>query len=61
MFKRLLLDDATAIVTAVAFVTAATIFVAMAWRAIRMPRAQSEQLAHLPFNSDSDARHDAQA
>jgi hypothetical protein len=61
MFKRLLLDDATAIVTAVAFVTAATIFIAMAWRAIRMPRAQSDNLANLPFNSDSSDRHDSHA
>jgi hypothetical protein len=49
VFRRLLLDDSAAVFTITAFVTAATIYVAFAWRALRMPRAQREQLEHLPF------------
>lgn len=52
MFKRLLLDAPTVICVTVAFVTAATIFVSFAWRAIRMPRAQVDRFAHLPFGPD---------
>jgi hypothetical protein len=59
MFKRLLLDDSAAIMTIVAFATASVIFIAIAWRAIRMSRAQSDRFANLPFNSDSAARHDS--
>jgi hypothetical protein len=40
MFKRLMLDDTTAIVTVVAFLTAATIYAAAVWRAFRMKRPQ---------------------
>lgn len=59
MFKRLLLDAPTAICVTIAFVTAATIFIASAWRALRMPRAQVDRFAQLPFNSDStDTHHD---
>jgi hypothetical protein len=62
MFKRLLLEDSAAICTVVAFVTAVTIFVAIAWRALRMPRAQADRFANLPFTSESAAtRHDSQA
>jgi hypothetical protein len=62
MFKRLLLEDSAAIFTIVAFVTAVTIFVAIAWRALRMPRAQADRFAHLPFTTESAAtRHDSQA
>ncbi len=59
MFRRLLLEDSAAIFTIVAFVTAAAIFAYITWRALRLPRQRSDQLAHLPFNSDSAARHDA--
>ena len=57
MFKRLLLDDTATLFTLVAFVTAAVIFVAIAWRAVRMPRAQVDRFANLPFNSDTAAAH----
>lgn len=62
MFRRLLLADSAAIFTIVAFVTAATIFLAIAWRAIRMPRTQVDRFANLPFHSESAAaRHDPNA
>ena len=41
MFKRLILEDSSALYVITAFVTAATIFCTITWRALRMPRAQS--------------------
>jgi hypothetical protein len=62
MFRRLILEDYAAVCTAGAFLVAVTIFVMVAWRALRMPRAQSDHLANLPFTSDSaTTRHDERA
>lgn len=59
MFKRLILEDSSTLFVLTAFVTAATIFVAITWRALRMPRAQVERFAQLPFTTDpTDGRHD---
>jgi hypothetical protein len=52
MFKRLLVDDSALAFVLTAFFTAATIFVAFAWRAIRMPRSQIAQLENLPFSGE---------
>lgn len=60
MFKRIIFEDSAAIFTIVAFITAAAIFVTIAWRALRMSRAQESRFADLPFNSDStDTHHDS--
>jgi len=63
MFKRLLLEDSSVWYVITAFVTAATIFGAITWRAIRMPRSQADHFAHLPFTNDdsTDGRHDPHA
>ncbi len=62
MFRRLVFEDSAAIFTIVAFVTAASIFISIAWRAVRMPRTQVDRFANLPFNSDTPvARHDHSA
>lgn len=53
MFKRLILEDYSVLCTVVAFIVAATIFIATVWRALRMPRAQIERFAQLPFEADS--------
>ena len=61
MFKRLLLDDSAALFTLAAFITAASIYVAFTWRAIRMKRSQLEHFENLPFETETpSARHDAQ-
>jgi hypothetical protein len=60
MFKRLIFEDYATICTLIAFVVAATVFLATVWRAIRMPRAQIERFANLPFDSDS-THHDKRA
>ncbi|MDP3070611.1 MAG: hypothetical protein Q8N18_09995 [Opitutaceae bacterium] len=60
MFRRLLLEDHAAIFTIAAFITAASIYVAFAWRALRMRRPQIERFENLPFATPTPAaRHDA--
>lgn len=49
MFKRLLLEEHTALCLMIAFATAATIFLAFLWRALRMSRSQVDRFANLPF------------
>ena len=61
MFKRLLLEDSSTIYVVTAFVTAATIYISISWRALRMPRAQVEKFAQLPFTTDAAERHDPSA
>jgi hypothetical protein len=60
MFRRLILEDSAAIFTLTAFITAASIYVAFAWRALRMKRPQLERFENLPFATQTPAaRHDA--
>ncbi|MBL9187613.1 MAG: hypothetical protein JNK23_09060 [Opitutaceae bacterium] len=60
MFRRLLLEEHAAIFTLSAFITAASIYVAFAWRALRMRRSQLERFENLPFATPTPAaRHDA--
>ena len=62
MFKRLILEDSSTLYVIIAFVTAATIFMTITWRAVRMPQAQVEKFAQLPFAPDSPLpRHDPHA
>ncbi|MEO6001954.1 MAG: hypothetical protein ABIZ04_00545 [Opitutus sp.] len=49
MFRRLVLENSTALVTIVAFITASSIYVAFAWRALRMRPKQLNFLENLPF------------
>jgi hypothetical protein len=49
MFRRLLLEETATLFTVVAFVTAASIYGGIAWRALRMKRAQLDRFARLPF------------
>ena len=51
MFRRLAFENSAALFTIVAFVTAAAIYVAFAWRALRMKRAQVAHFENLPFNT----------
>lgn len=55
MFQRLLLSNATALCTVGAFAVAASIFVAFAWRALRMRQPQTDRLAQLPFETATPA------
>jgi hypothetical protein len=59
MFRRLVFENSAALFTIVAFITAASIYVAFAWRALRMKRAQVTRFAHLPFDTATpSARHE---
>ena len=55
MFRRLVFENSAALFTIVAFVTAATIYVLFAWRALRMKRPQVARLENLPFGVETAA------
>lgn len=60
MFRRLVFENSAALFTIVAFVTAASIYVAFAWRALRMKRPQLDRFAALPFATETpSARNEA--
>jgi hypothetical protein len=51
MFRRLILEDTAAIYTIAAFITAASIYGAFLWRALRMKPAQVARFENLPFET----------
>ncbi len=55
MFRRLIFEDAAALFTLAAFVTAVSIFVTIAWRALRMQRRQVARFENLPFATPTPA------
>ena len=55
MFRRLVLENSAALFTIVAFLTALTIYVAFAWRALRMKRPQVSHFENLPFETPTPA------
>lgn len=60
MFRRLVFENSAALFTLVAFVTALSIYVSFAWRALRMKRPQVTRFEHLPFATPTPAaRHEA--
>ena len=59
MFKRLVLDPSVTVVTITAFVTAVSIYVAFAWRAIRMKGPQLARFENLPFATATPAAQPA--
>ena len=62
MFKRLILEDSAAVFTLVAFITAASIYLTIGWRALRMKRPQLERFENLPFTTATPpAHHDTDA
>ena len=59
MFRRLVFENSAAVFTIVAFVTAASIYLLFAWRALRMKRPQITHLENLPFDAATpSARHE---
>ena len=52
MFRRLLIEDWTAIFTIAAFITVASIYLTMLYRTLRMRRPQIDHLSNLPFEDD---------
>lgn len=59
MFRRLIFEDSAALFTIVAFITALSIFVTIAWRALRMKASQVRRFENLPFVIATPSAHDA--
>lgn len=60
MFRRLVFENYATLVTIIAFVTASSIYVVFAWRALRMKRSQVARFENLPFDTPTpSARHEA--
>ena len=55
MFRRLVFENTAALFTLAAFITASSIYVAFAWRALRMKRPQVERFENLPFAAETPA------
>jgi hypothetical protein len=49
MFQRLIYEESAALFTVTAFITAASIYLTIGWRALRMKRAELDRFADLPF------------
>jgi hypothetical protein len=58
MFRRLIFEDSAALFTIAAFISAASIFITISWRAIRMKPQQLERFEQLPFETATPAAHD---
>jgi hypothetical protein len=57
MFKRLILEESATLFTIVAFVTAASFFITISWRALRMKRPQLSRFENLPFAIETPSAH----
>jgi hypothetical protein len=55
VFRRLAFENSAALFTIVAFVTASSIYVTFAWRALRMKRPQLDRFENLPFDTPTPA------
>ena len=53
MFERLVCGNSTGPIAIAAFAVAASIFVTISWRAVRMKRPQVEHFANLPFTTST--------
>lgn len=62
MFRRLVFENTAALFTFAAFITAASIYLAVAWRALRMHRSQVARFERLPFETATpSAQHEVQS
>jgi hypothetical protein len=58
MFRRLLFENWISLFSLVAFITAASVYVTIFYRAIRMKRAQIDRFSNLPFESENQVSPD---
>ncbi len=59
MFRRLLIEDWTAIFTLVAFVTALSVYLTIFYRTLRMRPSRADELARLPLADEpASSRHE---
>ena len=60
MFRRLVFENHATLFTIIAFITASSIYLFFAWRALRMNRPQVARFENLPFDTPTpSARHEA--
>jgi hypothetical protein len=57
MLERMFIPDTTAIFTIAAFAVASSIFLAVAWRAVRMRPHQLDRFSQLPFETPTPESH----
>jgi len=55
MFDHVVYGDSAAVITIGAFAAAASIFISISWRALRMKSAQIDHLANLTFTTATPA------
>lgn len=55
MFRRLLFENWVSLFSLIAFITAASVYVTIFYRAIRMKRGQIERFSQLPFENETAA------
>ena len=53
MFRRLVFENTAALFTLAAFITAVSIYLTIAWRALRMKRPQVQRFENLPFETET--------
>ena len=53
MFRRLIFENTAGLFTLVAFITALSIYLSIAWRALRMKRPQVARFENLPFETET--------
>lgn len=58
MFRRLLFENWISLFSLIAFITAASVYVTIFYRAIRMKRAQIDRFSNLPFESENSVSPD---
>ncbi len=54
MFRRLILEHWMSLFTLIAFATALSVYLTIAWRALRMAPVQRERFARLPLEEGSE-------
>lgn len=61
MFRRLLFDHWVSLFPLIAFITAASVYVTITWRALRMRRTEVEKFARLPLEDTAQPVADHEA
>ena len=58
MFRRLLFENWVSLFSLIAFITAASVYLTIFYRALRMKRAQIDRFSSRPFDAETPVSHD---
>ena len=58
MFRRLFFEDWVSLFPLIALITAASVYVTIFYRAVRMKRPQIDRMASLPFEAENSVSPD---